>query len=247
MPRAGELTYYDRIGESGRQHARSKPFSDPDCGLLMLRVGALMSLLPPPPARILECGCGPGWLAYLLARRGYQVTATDVAPEAIRLAQEVPMFGQGATPQFLVADTEHLPFESEFDAVLFFDSLHHSVDEAAAVRSAFRALRPGGVCIALEPGRGHHKKSEEVEGEHDTTEKDMPPSYIWHLGRLAGFRSYRVFPAPQHLGKALYANHRAPAGVLQRLLAVWPFRLAAVCGILMLQRWNCGIAVLHKG
>src|SRR5437763_1282830 len=112
MPRTGELTYYERLGEGGQQFALAKPFSDADCGLYLMRVGALFSLLPPPPARVLECGCGTGWLAHLLARRGYEVVATDVAPDAIRLARENPVFRQGAPPEFLVADTEKLEFES---------------------------------------------------------------------------------------------------------------------------------------
>jgi SAM-dependent methyltransferase len=246
MPRTGELTYYERIGEVGRLHAVSKPFSDEDCGLYLLRVGALLSLLPPPPARILECGCGTGWLAHFLAQRGYQVVATDVAPDAIRLAQANPLFRQGALPEFFVADTEGLQFESAFDAVVFFDSLHHAVNERAALRCAYRALRPGGICVALEPGRGHHNKSVEVEAAHDVTEKDMPPSYIRRLGYEVGFTGCQIFPAPQQLGKALYANQRA-AGWLRNVLGIGPFRYMVALGIMLLRRWSCGITVLQKG
>jgi SAM-dependent methyltransferase len=244
MPRAGELTYYEQLGETGRQHALSKPFSDEDCGLYLMRVGALFNLLPPPPARVLECGCGTGWLAHFLAQRGYDVMGADVAPNAIRLAKENPIFRRGGAPKFFVADSESLGFELAFDAVIFFDSLHHSVDEAAALRSAYRALRSGGICVALEPGRGHHRKSLEVEAACDVTEKDMPPSYIRRLGRAAGFKRCRIFPAPQHLGKALYARRRV-AGWRGKLLGIWPFRHLAVFGILGLQR-NCGITVLRK-
>src|SRR5438045_590951 len=101
MPRSGELTYYERIGERGREHAVAKPFSDDDCGLYLLRAGALFSLLPPPPARILDCGCGTGWLAYFLARRGYDIVATDVSPDAIALATSHPVFHDGPSPRFL--------------------------------------------------------------------------------------------------------------------------------------------------
>src|SRR5262245_44614913 len=139
MPRAGELSYYERIGESGRQFAVSKPFSDEECGVYLQRVGALFSVLPAPPARILECGCGTGWLAYFLARRGYDVVATDVAPDAIRLAQSFPPFNGGPTPEFKVADSEKLTFTEAFDVVIFFDSLHHAVNEQEALRGAYRA------------------------------------------------------------------------------------------------------------
>lgn len=246
MPRTGEITYYERLGAAGRKHAAGKPFSDADCGIYFQRMGALFSLLPPAPARLLECGCGTGWLAYFLSRRGYAVTATDVAPGAIELARANPVFQDGAVPSFQVADSEQLPFDSEFDAVVYFDSLHHAVDEQAAITSAFRALRPGGVCIALEPGRGHHKKSLEVEADHDVTEKDMPPAYIWQLGRRAGFKNYRVVPAPQYVGKVLYGRDGPHGGGLRKLLRSATVQCLALVGIHLLKRQKCGIIILYK-
>lgn len=246
MPRQGELTYYSRLGDEGRRITLSKPFTFPDCGVYLQRVGVLFQLLPPPPARVLECGCGTGWLSYLLARHGYDVTGTDVAPDAIQLARENPMFCDGVAPDFQVADTESLAFDAEFDAVVFYDSLHHSVDERAALRSAYRALRPGGACIALEPGRGHHKKSLDVEAEHDVTEKDMPPSYVGRLGREVGFRRMRVVPAPQHLAKVLYASSSADGGWRSKLLSIEPFRTLAALYVIASRHSRCGVTVLHK-
>jgi len=235
MPRPGELTYYGRIGDEGRRHSVGKPFSDPDCGLYVLRAGALLTLLPPPPARVLDCGCGAGWLSYWLARRGYEVVGTDVSAEAIALARSNPPFRDGPLPSFQVADSEALVFDAEFDAVIFFDSLHHSINDAAVLRSAYRALRSGGVCIALEPGRGHAHKSQAIDAEYDVTDRDMPPSQICRVGRTVGFRRCRVRPAPQQLGKALYAGARP--SVVRVLLAH---------AVLLWQRWRCGIAILYK-
>jgi SAM-dependent methyltransferase len=245
MARPGELTYYERIGEAGRQHAILKPFSDEDSGLYLMRAGALFSLLPPPPARVLDCGCGTGWLAYFLARRGYQVVATDVAPDAVAIARANPVFRHGESPTFQVADSETLPFDAEFDAVIFFDSLHHAIDELAALRGAYRALRAGGVCVVLEPGLGHHRKSKEIDAAYDVTDKDMPPAHVWRVGRRAGFTRYQVAPAPQHLGKALYATGRL-TGWRARMLAVPALRSVVVQGIMLWQKWYCGIAILHK-
>jgi SAM-dependent methyltransferase len=246
MPRTGELTYFKRVGVAGRRHSITKPFSDEDSGLYLQRVGALFNLLPPPPARILECGCGTGWLAYFLARRGYEVVATDVAPDAIRLAESNPTFLEGPVPEFMVADSEALEFDAAFDVVIFFDSLHHSLDESAALSCAYRSLKPGGFCVALEPGLGHNRRSAMVEGNYDVTEKDMPPSYIRRLGLDVGFSRCRILPSPQHLGKALYANHRTGSGWLRKLLGFGLFRAMIVLGILALQRWHCGITILHK-
>ena len=52
-----------------------------------------------------------------------------------------------------------MPFVEDFDAAFFFDSLHHSVDEEAALRMVCRVLRPNGVCITSEPGDGHARSS----------------------------------------------------------------------------------------
>jgi SAM-dependent methyltransferase len=242
MPRAGELTYYDRIGEAGRRHAVRKPFSDDDCGLYLLRAGALFGLLPPPPARVLDVGCGTGWLSYFLAQRGYDVVGTDVSADAIALARKHPMFAATidgpAPPAFVTADSESLAFAGEFDAVVFFDSLHHAVDDRAAVAmlaSAFRALKPGGRCVALEPGRGHARRSRAVDAAYDVTDRDMPPAHIRRLGRRAGFGSCRIAPAPQHLGKVLYGARRW--GLLRPLL---------VQAVLLWQEWRCGIIILTK-
>ncbi|KUG09589.1 class I SAM-dependent methyltransferase [Solirubrum puertoriconensis] len=51
---------------------------------------AFCALLPQPHARILELGCGPGNITrYLLAQRpDYRITATDVAPAMVQLAQQ---------------------------------------------------------------------------------------------------------------------------------------------------------------
>src|SRR5262249_27796549 len=154
MPTNAERLYYQAIGDSGMEHALNKPFSDPDCDLLLMQIGAVLAVLPPAPAHILECGCGTGWLTRLLAARGYRCTGIDVSEDAIALARRQPS-PEGASIQYLVQDAETIAFLDEFDAVVFFDALHHSLDEGKALAAAFRALKSPGICITSEPGRGH--------------------------------------------------------------------------------------------
>lgn len=244
MPRSGELTYYDRLSASEQRHAVNKPFADAACGLELMRIGALFSLLPPPPARILDCGCGTGWLSGLLARRGYEVLGVDVCPKAICMAKECT-WPDATSPDFDIADTEHLQFNQEFDAVVFYDALHHAVNELAALRCAYRALKPGGVCIALEPGDGHARRSQEFARVHQVTEKDMPPRRVRRLGLRAGFARARILPAPQQLGLALYSEPAVIDGIMRRLLRSWPLKCLAVLGILC-KRGSCGITMLYK-
>lgn len=245
MPRDGELTYYQAIGDEGRQHALMKPFSEKTRGLQLMQVGAVIDLLPPPPARVLECGCGTGWLAQLIQKCGYAVVGADVSPYAIELARGNRVFHDMPPPEFVVADSEKLPYENEFDAVVFFDSLHHSIDEQASISGAYRALKSGGVLVASETGPGHHENSLEVESKFDVTEKDMPPRRIIKLGRAAGFKRWRVYPRIDEVGKYLFGRHAA-GGWLRRMVASPPLNWFAALAMCTFLRGSYGITVMWK-
>jgi SAM-dependent methyltransferase len=85
------------------------------------------SRLPPPPARVLEVGCGRGDLAAALAVAGYDVTAID--PEA------------PAGPIFRQVTLEELDDPGPFDAVVAARSLHHVHDLQQALEK-IAALAP---------------------------------------------------------------------------------------------------------
>ncbi len=105
---------------------------------------------------------------------------------------------------FLESDYETLDFENEFDCAVFFSSLHHAVNEGLAVHRAFQALRSGAVCLASEPGKGHHVDPHTIEvvRKFQVTEKEMPPKRIVNLGRRAGFRRFHVYVSPAELARA---------------------------------------------
>jgi SAM-dependent methyltransferase len=207
MAKQHEIDYPVQIGDS-LAHAAAKPFSDPQCGQYLIRIGTMMSLLPRTPARVLDLGCGTGWTSRFFARAGYDVVGVDIAPEMIRVANECRAAEKLSGVSFLVSDYETLAFRDEFDAVVFFDCLHHADDEALAIRKAFAALKPGGVLLADEPGVGHSTTPESLAAmaKYGVTEKDMPPSRIVELGRAAGFDAFRVFPAPEALASAVYTG-----------------------------------------
>lgn len=97
--------------------------------------------LPPPPARVLEVGCGQGDLAYALAASGHGVLAID--PEA----PEGPLFRR--------ATIEELDEPGPFDAVVASRSLHHVSDLAVVLDTIARLLRAGGVLLVDEFGWEH--------------------------------------------------------------------------------------------
>lgn len=212
MAKQNEIDYLRRAGPASAAHAAAKPFSDPNCGMYLVRIGTLMALLPPPPARVLDLGCGTGWTSLFFARAGYEVVGADIAPDMIRLAHEQRDLQGVSNVSFVVSDYEALTFSNEFDAVVFFHSLHHADDEGLAVRKAFAALKPGGVLLADEPGVGHANStdSREAVARFGVTEKELPPAHLVELGRVAGFDAFRAFPCAESLAKVVYTDRADP-------------------------------------
>lgn len=103
-------------------------------------------LLPPPPAKVLDVGCGEGRLPRDMKAWGYDVIAVDASATLIGYAREADPAGE-----YLVADAADLPFEdSSFDLVTAFMTLHDIEDAETAVREAARVLRAGGsLCLAV--------------------------------------------------------------------------------------------------
>jgi ubiquinone/menaquinone biosynthesis C-methylase UbiE len=114
----------------------------------------LKRFLPLPPATILDVGGGPGGHACWLAKQGYEVHLIDISPLHVQLAQEASQ-RQPEAPlaSANVGDACSLPWNAETaDAVLLFGPLYHLTDEKdrlEALREAHRALKPGGVLLAV--------------------------------------------------------------------------------------------------
>ena len=96
----------------------------------------------PPGARVLDVGCGTGWLADHFA----DYTGLDGSPDAVAAAVE-----RGRDVR-LHDVAEPLPCEdTSFDAVVMKDLLEHVPDPVALVREVRRVLRPGGRVFASSP------------------------------------------------------------------------------------------------
>lgn len=194
MSKQGEVDYLKRLGPEGRVHAFNKPFSDADCARYLIDIGFIMSVLPPPPCRLLDMGVGTGWTSVFLAKRGYEVTGIDIAPEMIELARQNRDRYEAPNLTFVVSDFENLQVDGPFDCVLFYDSLHHAMDGHKAMASVHRVLRPDGLCVTLEPGSGHSGTRDSLRAVEafDITERDMHPEKVIALAREAGFPSATI-------------------------------------------------------
>jgi SAM-dependent methyltransferase len=241
-----EAAYFRQIGEAGLIHAATKPWSDPECAQYLQELGSVLALCPPPPGRLLDLGCGAGWTSAMFAQRGYDVHGVDLAAEAIAFAKE---FHRPDGLTFDVRDfDEPCPDPGTYDVAVFFDSLHHSSDERAPLKFAFDALRPGGVCVVCEPGKGHAtaETSRAATASYGVTERDMTPSMVVVAGRAAGFRSCEVYPHPQRFIVPAYRPRGGAQSARQRILRVPLVASIRAFYAASVERRHWGLVVLAK-
>jgi SAM-dependent methyltransferase len=97
--------------------------------------------------RVLEVGCGTGFVLQRLAAEGrYQLIGLEEHLAGLRHAQ-----ARLPSVEFVQADARDLPYESEFDAIGAFDVIEHIDDDGAVLASIHRALKPDGIVVLTVP------------------------------------------------------------------------------------------------
>ncbi|WP_433872288.1 class I SAM-dependent methyltransferase [Saccharopolyspora sp. CA-218241] len=96
-------------------------------------------------ARVLDIGCGTGFLARILAAAGHAVTGQDVSPGMLEVAAERGQ-DEGLAVEWRVGEAGEPP-AGPFDAVVTRNVLWTLPDPAQAVARWRRALRPGGLLL----------------------------------------------------------------------------------------------------
>jgi len=102
--------------------------------------------------RVLELGCGTGWLSVILAKRGAMVYGIDISPESVRLAKyNAHIHGVSEKTNFRVMSAHDLDFEDgSFDLAYGLSFLHH-VDIEIVIQEIQRVLKKEARAIFMEP------------------------------------------------------------------------------------------------
>jgi len=102
------------------------------------------------PGRALILGCGTGTNAIFLAQKGFDVTALDVAPTCLTIA-EAKARKASVRVKWIVADASNPPQMPPFDFVFDRGCYHHVrwVDLKGYVRGVSNLTRPGGQFLLL--------------------------------------------------------------------------------------------------
>lgn len=111
----------------------------------------LALLTHPEPRRVLDVGCGTGYLLKTLANRcpdAEQLDGVDPAPSMVEVAASS---GTDDRVRFSIGIAERLPYrDGTFDLVVSTTSFDHWVDQQAGLRECARVLRPDGHLVLVD-------------------------------------------------------------------------------------------------
>jgi 2-polyprenyl-3-methyl-5-hydroxy-6-metoxy-1,4-benzoquinol methylase len=135
--------------------------------------------------KVVEVGCGQGYLTYALRQHGFDATGVDLSKDAIARAEKRfgPSYFRGTLEEYV---RSHSAPPSH---VVCTELVEHLEDPVAFVRGIFECLPRGGKLILTTP----HK----LVGARGIWETELPPVHLWwftrqslvELGRVVGAKT----------------------------------------------------------
>ena len=102
-----------------------------------------------PGMRVLDLGCGAGWLTLAMAQRGADATGLDISAESLEVAREYYeriRHEVTGSVRYEVADLNYLSLEADsYDVITVCGALHHLTNVGYTIEQLHTALRPGGL------------------------------------------------------------------------------------------------------
>ena len=132
--------------EKAKKNFYSLGFKSTIFDRLLLELGSLEG------KKVIDFGCGKGWQTRILASKGAEVWAFDVAEEAVRKTRD--LVGHLNLRNKVHVDqmpAEKLIYESEMFDLIVGNAILHHLDLEAAIDEILRVLKKGGRAYFLEP------------------------------------------------------------------------------------------------
>jgi len=145
---------------------------------------ALAEKVIPPAGHLLDYGCGPGRLSFMLARSGFRVRAVDTSAGMIEQARSVDTKGLQIEFDQIESFDQALPANT-FDAIVCSSVIEYVADADELLQGFRRALRkPGVLVISYANASSYFRKRWAREAD----DNPMGPSQH-HVWDWPGFRS----------------------------------------------------------
>ncbi|MEW6127571.1 MAG: bifunctional 2-polyprenyl-6-hydroxyphenol methylase/3-demethylubiquinol 3-O-methyltransferase UbiG [Acidobacteriota bacterium] len=105
-------------------------------------IGEIDKAFPNPGIRILDVGCGAGFLSNELAKQGFNVTGIDASESSLAVARQ---YDSTHSVKYELGDAYRLPYADEsFEVVCAMDFLEH-VEPRGIIQEIARVLKPEGL------------------------------------------------------------------------------------------------------
>jgi len=175
-----------------------------------------------PGGRVLDVGCGEGWLVRIMLEKGWDAYGCDISSVAIDEAQSA-----GPSTRFFVGTPTDLPQDiGMFDCVTATHVLEHLPDPRRLLDSLGNRLRPGGWGLFTTPNR--HRVGLMLRRLRRLPPQtwDLPPHHLTWWSR----RALRSFLSNYFEEMAITCSRYGRLGLLDSLLSWrWGPHLHALC------------------
>jgi 2-polyprenyl-3-methyl-5-hydroxy-6-metoxy-1,4-benzoquinol methylase len=203
-----------------------------------------------PLKRVLSIGCGDGQFELMLAPVAEHITALDISPKAIAIAQQQAAETGVSNIDFKCLSISQLNWDEQFDAIICLAFLHHvhEPDLYEFLEQIYKHLKPGGFFYSQDPNiHGVLRKVGRIllgtkyDRYHTPDERELDPQEVAALLRSAGFADVNVGYIDLMLIPALFVLAKR---------ASWPLYLCLGIDWLWcrspLARWASGFTAMAR-
>jgi 2-polyprenyl-3-methyl-5-hydroxy-6-metoxy-1,4-benzoquinol methylase len=114
-----------------------------------------------PQSRILEVGCGTGYVSRYLKKMGYHMECADLFFDALQFCKE-----RDAGEWYYQCNLADRIFVEEFEGICAFDVLEHIEEDNFVLKNLYAALKPGGILFVTVPADKRLWSAMDIYAEH---------------------------------------------------------------------------------